>query len=158
MSNGSLLAPRKSTTAPLSVFDPFSRLSPFGLGVGRLFGDFWAQNWLANGNGMVFPSLDISEDTDAITVTTELPGVRKEDVRIQMENGVLSISGQKSQESEKKDRTLHRLERRYGAFSRSITLPVSVNFDSSAAHMRDGVLEIRLPKREEAKPRTLSVK
>lgn len=158
MSPGSMLAPRTTTSSTPSVFDAFPGLSPFGLTAGKLFEDVWGQLWPANGNGLLSPSLDISEDREAITVTAELPGIKKEDVKIQLENGVLSIAGEKSEESEKKEKTMHRIERRYGSFSRSITLPSRVNFDASVAQMRDGVLEIRLPKREEAKPKTLSVK
>jgi HSP20 family protein len=150
------LSSKRASALSQTPSDPFAALLPFG----RLFEDFWnhASPWGWNGNGVLAPSLDIAEDKDAFTVTAELPGIKKEDVKITFENGVLGISGEKLQESETKDKTMRRIERRYGAFSRTIALPVAVNFDASSAQMRDGVLEVRIPKREEVKPKTLAVK
>jgi HSP20 family protein len=134
--------------------EPFWGLTPFG----RLFEDFWPGR-----SGWEFarapvPALDISEDDDAFRVSAELPGMKKEDVKIQCENGVLAISGEKREETETKERNWHRTERRYGTFCRSITLPAGVDVERAEAKYADGVLEVVLPKAESAKPKTLKIK
>jgi HSP20 family protein len=111
------------------------------------------------------PAVDISETESAVRVTVELPGLAKEDVKITVEDGVLSISGEKRFEEEapaegkgRKDRTYHRIERFYGAFQRSLTLPRGVDANAAEASFQNGVLTIELPKTEEVKPRTLRIK
>jgi HSP20 family protein len=131
-------------------------LTPFGWGFGRLFDDMLGHR--TNGGSMLAPALDVTEDEHALTVTAELPGLKKEDVRIQVENGVLSISGEKKVDEEKKERDWHRMERRYGAFHRAISLPNGIQTEKADAKFEDGVLTVTLPKREDVKPRTLTIK
>jgi HSP20 family protein len=109
---------------------------------------------------LLAPALDITEDEHSYTVSTELPGLKKEDVKIQFENGVLTISGEKrvEEETEGKDRSWHRMERRYGSFLRTVALPNTVAVDNADAKFEDGVLTIKLPKREDVKPKTLKIK
>ena len=142
----------------LARTDPFDFVSPFGLTFGRLFDDFWSERGSTNGGSRMLPALDVTEDANAITIAVEVPGVRKEDVKVEFDNGVVTISGEKKSESEEKGSTFHRLERRYGAFVRSLTLPASVNCDTATAETRDGVLRITLPKREEAKAKSIKIK
>ncbi len=112
---------------------------------------------LRRGDRLIAPSLDIVEDAHAYVVTAELPGLKKEDVAIQLEDGVLSISGEKKQETEVKEKTFHRMERRYGSFYRAVTLPAGVDVEKVDARFEDGVLKIRVPKREEVKPKAIKI-
>ena len=131
-------------------------LSPFGWTFGRWFDDVLSRR--DGGERLVSPALDITEDDHAVTVTAELPGLKKDDVRIQFENGLLTISGEKRTEDVQKDRAWHVMERRYGAFSRSISLPRGVTTENAEARFEDGVLTVTLPKREDVKPKTLKIK
>ena len=97
------------------------------------------------------------EEKDAILVSAELPGVRPEDVEIQYENGVLVLRGQRTIQQESSDRTYHRVERAYGTFVRSFTLPRSADPEKITASFQNGLLEVRVPKREEAKPKMIPI-
>jgi HSP20 family protein len=103
------------------------------------------------------PALDISEGTDAYLVTVELPGVKLDDLQITMEDGLLTIQGERQVTSESSEEQYHRLERSSGAFRRAITLPAHVMADAVNASMEDGVLRILVPKAEEAKPKRIQV-
>ena len=104
------------------------------------------------------PALDISERKDAYLVTVELPGLKPEDLDITMEDGLLTIQGERQFTSESSEQQFHRVERRYGAFRRSITLPAHVMAEGIQASFEDGVLEILVPKAEEAKPKRIQVR
>jgi HSP20 family protein len=104
------------------------------------------------------PALDISERKDAYLVTVELPGVEAEDLEITMEDGLLTIQGERQFTSESTEQQFHRIERRYGAFRRSITLPAQVQAEQIEASFDNGVLQIVVPKMEEAKPKRIQVR
>lgn len=104
------------------------------------------------------PAVDIAEKDNAYEVKIELPGVNKEDVKISLESNILTIRGEKKQEKEEKGKNLHRIERSYGSFQRSFTLPTSVKSEKIDAVFIDGVLSITLPKVEEVKPRQIEVR
>lgn len=104
------------------------------------------------------PALDVSEDKEKYLVSIELPGLKKEDLNVVVHDGVLTVSGERKSEKEVKDGTVHRSERSYGKFSRSISLPSAVAPDRVGAAFKDGVLSIEIPKAEEAKPKTIEVK
>jgi HSP20 family protein len=104
------------------------------------------------------PALDISERKDAYLVTVEVPGVEPEDLDITMEDGLLTIKGERQFTSESSEQQFHRVERRYGAFRRSITLPAQVQADHIEATFDNGVLQIVVPKAEEAKPKRIQVR
>jgi HSP20 family protein len=104
------------------------------------------------------PALDISERKDAYLVTVELPGLKPEDLNITMEDGLLTIQGERQFTSESSEQQFHRVERRYGAFRRSITLPAHVMAEGVQASFEDGVLQILVPKAEEAKPKRIQVR
>jgi HSP20 family protein len=104
------------------------------------------------------PALDISERKDAYLVTVELPGIKPEDLDITMEDGLLTIQGERHFTSESSEQQFHRVERRYGAFRRSITLPAHVMAEGIQASFEDGVLQILVPKAEEAKPKRIQVR
>lgn len=104
------------------------------------------------------PRVDISETNDEYIVRAEIPGVSKDDVKITIKDDILTISGEKKQEKETKGENFHRVERVYGSFSRSFVLPGSVKVDKVEAKFKDGVLTIKLPKVEEAKPKEIEIK
>jgi HSP20 family protein len=104
------------------------------------------------------PALDVSEDKEKYLVAVELPGLKKEDLQVVVHDGVLTVSGERKSEKEVQDGTVHRSERSYGKFSRSITLPSAVSADRVGASFKDGVLSIEIPKVEEAKPKNIEVK
>jgi HSP20 family protein len=104
------------------------------------------------------PTVDISETEGEYLIKAELPEVRKEDVKVTVENGVLTLQGERRQEKEEKGKRFHRVERSYGSFVRSFTLPESVDESSVKAEYKDGVLNLHLPKSEKVKPKAIDVK
>jgi HSP20 family protein len=104
------------------------------------------------------PAVDIAERENDFVVRMELPGVTKEDVKIIMQEGILTVKGEKKQEKESKGSDYHRVERSYGSFQRSFTLPTAIKAENIDASFRDGVLNISLPKAEEARPKQIDVK
>ena len=101
------------------------------------------------------PALDVHQDKDQFTVVAELPGMRKEDIELLLQDGVLTISGERKQE--KKNEQGYRTERFFGRFQRSVTLPTSVDGSKVKATYQDGILKVVLPKAEEAKPKQIEV-
>lgn len=101
------------------------------------------------------PALDVYQDKDQFTVVAELPGLKKEDIELSLQDGVLTISGERKQE--KKSEEGYRNERFFGRFQRSVTLPTSVDGDKIKATYQDGILKVVLPKAEEAKPKQIEV-
>lgn len=104
------------------------------------------------------PSVDISETDEEFHIEAELPEVKREDVRVTLGNGVLTLQGERKEEREEKDRKVHRIERSYGRFVRSFTLPDLVDDTRVKAEFRNGVLHLHLPKSEKAKPKAIEVK
>ena len=104
------------------------------------------------------PSVDIAETPEGFQIKAELPEVKKEDVKISVDGGVLRIEGERRQEKEEKGKKFHRIERSYGSFLRTFTLPDSVDESKVQAEFKDGVLNVRLPRSEKGKPRAIEVK
>ena len=104
------------------------------------------------------PLVDISEDDKEYLVKAELPELKKEEVKISVNNGELTISGERKLEKEEKDKKYHRIERSYGSFMRSFTLPEDVSADKVSAEFADGLLKVHLPKGEKPKPKSVEVK
>jgi HSP20 family protein len=104
------------------------------------------------------PALDIAESDQAVTVKVELPGMKPDDIDVSVQGDLLTLSGEKREESEDKREDYYHVERRYGSFRRAIPLPASVDPDKIEARHRDGVLTITLPKSEQAKARKIDVK
>ncbi|HET9602910.1 MAG TPA: Hsp20/alpha crystallin family protein [Gemmatimonadales bacterium] len=104
------------------------------------------------------PACDIFEDKDGIKLVMEVPGVKPEDVKLQIENNMLTIRGEKRQVAEEKADRVHRYERSYGSFERTFSLPSTVDTDRIEADISDGVLMVMLPKAEKARPRQIEVK
>jgi HSP20 family protein len=104
------------------------------------------------------PRVNVEEIGDVFEVTAELPGLAKDDVKIEVKDHVLTFTGEKKVEQEKKDRNVHLFERAYGKFCRTFTLPDNVDTGKIQAEFKDGILHINIPKTEEAKPRQIEVK
>jgi HSP20 family protein len=109
--------------------------------------------------GTLYPHVDITESETGYAIKADLPGLAKEDIKVTVEDGVLSISGEKKQEIEKKEKNrYYHFERSYGRFIRSFTLPTHVDGKSVEAKYHNGVLEVHLKKTEESKPKAIEVK
>jgi HSP20 family protein len=104
------------------------------------------------------PLVDITEDDKEYLIKAELPEVKKEDVKVGVEEGTLAISGERKFEKEEKGKKYHRIERAYGSFMRSFTLPEGAAGDKVTAEFKDGVLKVHLPKSPEVKPKSIDVK
>ncbi len=142
---------------PRSVrtWDPFEELAGFR----RLFDE--PSGSLLQGFGTVAqewkPLVDVVENKEGITLKVELPGVKQEDINLSMEDNVLTIKGERKQEKETADGSFTRTERSYGSFQRTMVLPPTVDTEKVKASYRDGILEVTLPKKEEAKPKAIKV-
>jgi HSP20 family protein len=132
------------------MFDDFRHLIPWP----RLWG---AERWPAAAELHV-PAVDVYEQDDEVVVKAEIPGMSKEDIEVNLSDSVLTLKGEKKKEEEIKERGYYRCERSFGAFSRTIRLPSEVKTDQAKATFKDGVLEVRLPKTEEAKRKAITVK
>jgi len=133
---------------PDLVWPTFGRLSSLRDELDSLF-DSSLTGWL--------PALDVHENKDNFTVRVELPGFKREDIQVSLQDGVLTISGERKEEKVSEETEVHRQERYYGKFSRALTLPTAVAADKVKATYKDGVLTITLPKAEEAKPKQIDV-
>lgn len=143
-----LLAKRDKNQHPLADMDPFGALS--------LFDELWPSSFLAAGDRPYTPAMDVTETDTAYTMRVETPGMEKGDIKIEFENGILTVSGEKKIEKEEKGEKVHRIERRYGSFCRSLRL-TDVDGDKITAGYRDGVLEVTVPKTEKAQPKRISI-
>lgn len=137
-------------SAPSNMFDA---LTPF-VPLTRWFEDAFQPTGTER---MLAPPLDVAETEHGFRVTTELPGLSKADVTIQFENGVLTISGEKKQEEKTEGVDWHRVERRFGSFRRSVSLPRGATGENAKASFENGVLTVEIPKREEVKPRSIQI-
>ena len=143
----------------LVTWDPYRELSTLQDRVNRIFGGSPMRRDRDEemSVGAWIPPVDIVEEKDRILLTAELPGFQEKDIEVQMEGGVLTLRGERKTETEKEGRTFHRMERSYGQFVRSFTLPNNVDRENIKARFNNGLLEIELPKREEAKPRQIKI-
>ena len=140
----------------LSIWEPFRDLVSMRADMDRLFNTFFGR-FSEDTDGFWAPSLDIEENNGNIIVKAEVPGMKKDDIKVSVRNNVLSISGERKQEKETKDKTIHRIERSYGRFSRAITLPSEVDGEKVKASYKDGILNITLPKPESMKSKDIEV-
>lgn len=141
-------------------WDPFRELSAMQNRVNRVFGDFYRgvdDDLMRRGSWI--PPVDIFVDSSnhELVITAELPAVKKEDIEITVDNTTLTLRGEKKADATVTDECCHRVERAYGTFSRTFTLPNTVDGSKVSADYKDGVLTIKLPLREEAKPRQIPV-
>ena len=142
-------------------WDPFRELEDMSARLNRVFNRQAARS--TDGKETItvadwIPTVDIAETDAEYQIKAELPEVKKEDVKVSVEDGVLTISGERRQETEEKGKKYHRVERSYGSFVRSFTLPDHVDDARVKAEYKDGVLNLHLPKSEKAKPKAIDVK
>lgn len=143
--------------ADLIRWEPFRELMEMRRDWDRLFDDnFFRPVW--SGNGNLSPMVDLYQTTDEVHVKAAMPGVKAEDVDIQVNGDMLTIKAEVKHEEERKDATYHVHEQRYQSYARSLTLPTAVKADKAQADVKDGILHITLPKAEEAKPKVITVK
>ena len=145
---------------PRTYLDPFRDLMGMRDEINRLFDvtlgrsalertSLFERDWA--------PAVDVYESNDKVVVKTELPGMTNKDIEVDVLGDTLTIKGEKKKEEKKKEGSYHRVERTYGSFHRAITLPSPVTPEKAKASFKDGVLEIEIPKKEEAKPKQIKV-
>jgi len=144
----------------LIKWDPFRELEDVSNRLNRIFGQPLAR--AESGNEMVAvadwaPSADISETDTAYLIKGEIPGVKKEDVKVTIQDGMLTIQGERKQEKEEKGKKFHRVECSYGSFMRSFRVPDDADENSVKAEFKDGMLNVTLAKSEKAKPKAIEV-
>lgn len=146
----------------LTRWDPFRELDELNNRLGTLFGRAPVRKDGTKEETMTIaewaPLVDIIEDEKEYLIKAELPEIKKEDVKVRVENGVLTISGERTYEKEDKGRKYHRIERAYGSFERSFTVPEDADASKVNAEFKDGVLKVHLAKDEKAKPKAVEVK
>ena len=142
-------------------WDPFREFTQMQDRLNRVFTDAYGRSGSDEGfltSGAWVPPVDIYQNGDTeLVLKAELPDMVREDIDVTVDNGTLTIKGEKKFAGEPKEEQFHRIERRYGAFSRSFTLPQTVDATKVSAEYKNGVLTVRLPVREEAKPRSIKV-
>jgi HSP20 family protein len=151
--------------APRRPFEAMSRLEQ---DMERMFHEFWRRPfsslweperwWPSRALTLQMPAVDVYEEKDDVVVKAEVPGLSKEDLDVTLTESTVTIKGEKKKEEEIKEKNYYRSERSWGNFSRSVELPAQVKTDQAKASFKDGILEIRLPKTEEAKQKTTKVK
>jgi HSP20 family protein len=138
--------------------DPFRELAAMQDRMARLFGDVYLRDEDTGFRGSWTPAVDIYEtDAHDLVLKVELPGMTREDIEVTVENSTLVLKGTKKFDAEVKEENYRRIERTYGTFHRSFTLPTTVDASKVSADFKNGVLTVKLPFREEAKPRTITV-
>jgi HSP20 family protein len=124
----------------------------------KMMEDFFGRRELPWGGETFVPTANLVESENEFEITIDLPGLKPEEVNLELREGALWITGERKEEAEEKGRTFHRMERRYGSFRRVIPLPASVKEDKVEAEFCHGVLCVKLPKSEEIKPKHIAVK
>jgi HSP20 family protein len=140
-------------------WEPFRELSTLQSEMNRLFNSVF-DNPPGNGGSIArrwMPAMDLVETEDDFVLRADLPGLGEDDVKIEFEDGTLTISGERKAEHESKNEGYYRVERAYGSFTRSLTLPQGVDPERVSARFDRGVLEVRVPKPEERKPRRIEI-
>jgi len=141
-------------------WEPARELQSIQQEMNRLFGTFFDSPAGAGDGGALrrwIPAMDLIEEDDRYVLRADLPGVREDEVHVELEDNVLTISGERKSEHEERKEGLYRLERASGSFSRSLTLPEGIDPDSIQARFDKGVLEVRVPKPEQRKPRRVAI-
>jgi HSP20 family protein len=138
-------------------WDPVRELDSLQSDMNRLFDGFF-QGRSANGGGRRWiPAMDLVETEDELVLRADLPGLGEDDVSVEIKDNVLTISGERKAEHEEKKEGYYRVERSFGSFSRSLTLPRGIDADAVSAGFERGVLEVRIPKPEERKPTRVQI-
>ncbi len=141
----------------LTRWEPFREFSTLQDRMNRLFRDTYGERDEALTTSSFAPPVDVYEDEHHITLKLEVPGIDEKDLDIRVENNTLTVHGERKFEKEEKEENFRRVERQYGSFTRTFTLPTTVDSENVSADYDKGVLKIRLSKREEAKPKQIKV-
>jgi HSP20 family protein len=141
------------------AWDPFEEVVDLHKRMDEIFGEFFGRTPVAMAatEAVWSPLVDVHETKEGFNLQVELPGVKQEDIQLTIEGNSLLLKGERKRENEVKEENYHRIERSYGTFQRSIVLPSVVDPNRVKATYRDGVLQIQLPKKEEAKPKEIKV-
>jgi len=137
--------------------DIFSDLTRMQQEMNHFFDEFFGERQSEIMQGNWVPSVDVSETDADLVVRAELPGMTQDDIELSLQDNVLTVKGEKKQEKKEEKENYHRIERSYGSFSRSFTLPATVKQEDIKASFKDGVLEITLPKSEEVQPKKIAI-
>ena len=144
----------------LTTWNPFRELDEVQNRFSSLFGGF--PGFRTNGDAFKMstwsPDVDITEDEKEYLVKADLPEVKKEDLKVTLENGVLSITGERKSEKEEKNKKFHRIERSFGSFERTFTMPDDADAAKMKAEFKDGVLRLHMPKNPKAQPKKIDLK
>ena len=143
----------------ITRWDPYRDVVTLQDRINRMFGDSLARSGVEEGTyGAWTPPVEIFEKEDTLVLRAELPGMLQEDIELHVENGVLTLKGEKRRETDVKEESIHRAERYFGTFVRTFSLPTTVDVDKIRAGYKDGVLEVVLPKADTAKPKRIEIK
>ena len=144
--------------AALVRWDPGRELDALQSDVSRVFDTFFGTR---SGNGVAtrrwVPAMDLVEDDEHLVLRADLPGLTEEDVNVEVKDGVLTVSGERRAEEKTEEKGYHRVERSYGSFSRSLSIPEGIDPEQVSADFDNGVLEVRIPKPEERKPHRVQI-
>jgi HSP20 family protein len=138
-------------------WEPFRELSSLQTEMNRLFNAAFDTSSGTNDTRRWAPAMDLLETDDHFVLRADLPGMSESDVNIELEDNVLTVSGERKAEHEEKREGFYRVERAFGTFSRSLTLPKGIDADAVSADFENGVLEVRVPKPEQRKPRRIAI-
>jgi len=138
-------------------WSPFQELESIQRTLSRLLEGGGEETWPTE-TAQWLPAVDIRETDEALLVEAELPGIDKNDVKVEIKDNVLTISGERKYEKDVKEENVHRVERAYGRFVRSLALPTTVDTDKVEAEMKNGVLRLRLPKTEQARAKQIAIR
>lgn len=141
----------------ITPWEPFAGVSSLREEMDRLFDAFAGRLTRGRDDGYWIPPLDVEETKDAVIVRAELPGMKKEDIKVAISGDTLAISGERRHEAEEKGKTFCRIERAYGRFQRSVVLPAEIDGDKAKAAYKAGVLELTLPKSARSKAHEINV-
>ena len=142
----------------VTPWKPLRELSNLRREMDDLWGNLTGEKEFLPMKGEWMPAVDVSETKDSLIVKAEIPGMESKDIDVSLCGDLLTIKGEKKQKTEEKKENYHRIETRYGAFSRTIRVPVSVNSEKIKASYDNGVLKITLPKKEEVKAKQIEIK
>lgn len=143
----------------ITRWDPFKEITSLREEIDRLFDSFFGRKTFITEREHVFsPAVDVEETEDAFIIRAEVPGMKKEEIKVTVDENGISISGERKREKEEKGKTYHRMEISYGKFKRYIPFPKEVQPDKAKAKCKDGILEIEVPKSEKAKPKEIEIK
>ena len=146
----------------LTTWDPFKELNELENRLATMFGRAPVRKSGEKDEAMTVaewaPLVDITEDEKEYLIKAQLPEVKKDDMKVSVQDGILTIAGERKSEKEERNKKFHRVEWAYGSFSRSFTLPEDADADKVAGDFKDGVLKVHVPKSEKAKPKKIEVK